>query len=538
MSRTFIRQDVQVSSTVHTSGSFDDSVAPTLANYQTNALNLRDDLNNLRSMASYLKDQQSGNWYDTLVVPATLETGTARGVDNLNTALHAIEKKRVLRNVYNVGADILVSGSNNFTILATSELPSNTTAAVGVVTTLGTVAAAHGGSFGTHALSEVAGGNPLSPRNLAIILDATTGDPILSSTRQVYALFQTETATDGHTMTGATATRAQLSFVRPNGTFDDLEACPVADIENKTINYNTRERIRLEDFNEFDFLVGAQIDIGASAGTIDRQTAYDNQGVTPVDLTTSATLDLEAPGITWTVRDDLEAALFRIKEGSAGNTSEFEVGSEIDLFNIDSIVNDFANGVKFDTGAASTEIQVGVTANVIEATGGALDVKSGASADLRLFGSGEMLLDDGNQTGSTWAQTAGIKLSDTTAEWDNFETQFGEVSLLNAIVQASNSSQHVKVVSVLTTNVAADTDVSGPANDANLDTNLGSLAAGTFVDDYDIFLNGILLRNGANSGANHDVYPGTSLANGQLKFEFALRGTGANPDVLTVVKYT
>jgi hypothetical protein len=69
----------------------------------------------------------------------------------------------------------------------------------------------------------------------------------------------------------------------------------------------------------------------------------------------------------------------------------------------------------------------------------------------------------------------------------------------------------------------ADTDVSGPANDNNLDTNLGDLSAGVFVTasgdgDYDIFVNGASQVLGVNVGAGKDVYPGTSLANGQLRF--------------------
>jgi hypothetical protein len=51
----------------------------------------------------------------------------------------------------------------------------------------------------------------------------------------------------------------------------------------------------------------------------------------------------------------------------------------------------------------------------------------------------------------------------------------------------------------------------------------------------DVYLNGILLRNGANSGSNHDVYPGTTPANGDLKFEFNLKGGGAKNDVITMV---
>jgi hypothetical protein len=43
------------------------------------------------------------------------------------------------------------------------------------------------------------------------------------------------------------------------------------------------------------------------------------------------------------------------------------------------------------------------------------------------------------------------------------------------------------------------------------------------VDDHDIYLNGALLRSGADASANNDVYPGTSLVAGQLKFEFPVK---------------
>jgi hypothetical protein len=140
-----------------------------------------------------------------------------------------------------------------------------------------------------------------------------------------------------------------------------------------------------------------------------------------------------------------------------------------------------------------------------------------------------LYIDDGNQAGSTWAQTDGIKFSDTTAEWNTFESNYGEVSLLNAINQAFGGGGGItrrKVVAVVTADVTANTDVSGPANNNNLDANLGDLSAGSFDTGYDIFLNGVLLRNGANAAANHDVYPGTALASGQLRFEFALRVRG------------
>jgi hypothetical protein len=536
MSRTFIRQDAQIAQ----SFTYDDTVAPTEAAYETNPANIENNLNHLRSAVQNILNRNgasfpSGNWYSDMTQPTTLENGSKRGVDAVNAALHLIEKKRVLRDVFRVGIDVAVTAAQNWEVLLLTELPSNAVAAVGAVTTLGTVVAFHTGTFGTHALDEVSGPHALNPKNLMTIVDASSGDPILSDGRQVWGLLQSETATDGHTMTGTTPVRAQISFVRPNAAFDDLEACPVVDIAGKTINYASRERVRLEDLTEADFLKGAVVDIGGGAVTPTRQVAYDNQGTTAVNVTTNATLDLEGAGLIWAIRDDLEANLFRIIEGSAGGTSAVEVSSDVDTFDVNAAVNDFLNGVSVDTGAAGTTINVGVTANQIDA-GGALTVASGGSGDLKLDSvGGEVLFDDVNRTGSTWTATS-VKLSDTTAEWDNYETQFGEVSLFNAIVQASQKAARVKGYALVTANVPADTDVA-LTTAGNLDVDLPdySRAGLVFVDDVDVYLNGELLRNGANAAANHDVYPGTTTSVGMLKFEFALRGTGSKPDQLCMV---
>jgi len=643
MARTFIRQDDQIASSNTSDGGYGDAVAPSLANYQTAPGDLLDDLNNVRSMLSYLKDIQVGNWYDVQTAPSSLEAGTLRGVDNLNVGLHAIEKKRVLREVYalvditvptqvfasgiltlsanvapgdtvttgtktytfqtvltNVDGNVLIGGSasdsldnliaainlgagsgtlyaaattaNGFVsalagaldtmdvtallggtvgnviattevsatatwgfatltggvgdvkVLLIGELPSNTTAAVGLVTSLGTSVAAHGGTFGQHALSEVAGSNAVNPKNLVNIVNSTTHDPIFSSGRVIWGLLQTENATDGHTMTGTTPNRAQLSFVRINSAGDDLEAVPAVDIHSQVIHASSRERVRLEGLNEQDFLRGAILDI-AAAPSVTRQFTYNNQGVVPVELGNNAILDLGV-GIYWEIRDLVNATLFRLTEGSGAGTTTVLLDTAVDVFDVNAIVNDFANGVRTNTGG-TRPIRVGVTDGVIESTAG----------DLRLLGFGEMYLDDGNQAGSTWAQTDGIKLSDTTTEWNNFETKFGEVSLLNAIYQAANNNLHNKIYSIVTvTSIAADTDVS--LADGNVDTAFGDLNSANFINDYDVYLNGVLLRGGANAAANHDYYPGSVLTpQGKLKFEFTLKGTGAKPDVLTLIKW-
>ncbi len=518
MARTRITQSILI----YASDSYDDTIAPSLAAYETNPINAEDDFNNLRSMVSYLKDVQAGNWHDAQTAPSTLEAGSLRGVDNLNDALHLMEKKRVLVDVHSL-VDVTVGNGDNYVILGAGELPSNTTAAVGAVSTLGTIVAAHGGTFGTHSLAEVTGPNTLNPKNLCAIFDGATRDPILSSGRTIWGLLHGESGvTDGATITDTTTTRVQLSFVRINATGDDLEAVPVADIENAVINYCNRERFRLEDLTEESFLKGAIIDTPGGS-TVDRQTAYDNQGTTPVDLTTNATLDLEAPGVVWAIRDDLEAILLGITEGSAGGTSTYQIGAAVDTYDNNAQVVDFDAGASINSGG-TRPVDVGVTDGVVETTAG----------DLMLKGFAELLFDDVNQDGSTWAQD-GIKLSETTAEWDAFEAEFGETSLLDAITQAANASTRTRVQALLTLNVAPDTDVGGPGGTVtNLDVDLPPYDQVTFLTDVDVFVDGVLLRNGVNAAANEDVYPGTDPSLGDLRFEFALKGTG-KVDAVTVI---
>ncbi len=516
MARTWIRQDIQIGSTNDTLAGFVDNTSPA-ATMESAASTITDDLNNLRSLVSLHLDNQGGNWYDDLNTPATLETGSQRGVNDLNTGLHAVEKKRVLREVQNL-EDVTVGGADNFVILSLSEVPAQDTAAVGSVTTLGTVVAFHSGTFGQHSLDEVTGPTAVSPLNLVHIIDASTHDPILSSGGIVYGLLQTETATDEHTMTGTTPVRAQISFVRVNTGTDDLEACPAGDIQGLTIHYQSHERVRFEDLNEYDFLGGGIVDIPAGT-TVTRQVGYTNQGVTPVDLVTNATLDLEGAGLAWAVRDDLEASLFSIVEGSAGGTSQVNIHSDVDEFDVDAVVNDFAAGATIGSGG-SRPITVGVTDGEIATTAG----------NLRIIAADEMYLDDVNQTGSTWAQTDGIKLSETTGEWDLFETNFGEVSILNAISQAYSGGVRTKVQATLTANVTASNDVNGPGTaHNNTDVDLAPFDNVTFNTDVDVFLNGELMRY------TDDVVAGGTPAEGDLQFTFNLKGTGSKPDQITVI---
>jgi len=463
----------------------------------------------------------------TTVVATAIKYGTA---GNTVSTTDPVDVGGVL----NWSGATLSGGAGDMVILGTGELPSQTTAAVGAVTTLGTVVA-YNSSFGTATLDEVAGSSAVNPKNMMQIVDADTHDPILANGKQIWALFQSESNTDGHTITDTTPTRVQLTFVVLTDEADDLEIVDGQYIGGDDINYTYTERKALQDLNEQDFLRGAAIDIGGGAVTPTRQNAYDNQGTTPVDLTNNAYLDLESSGLVWQIRDDAEAVLFGITEGSSGSNSTVQIGADTDNFDVDAVDNDFLNGASFDTGAAGTTINIGTTANQID-SGGALTVTSGGSGDLDLVSVAQLVVTDQWQSGSGY--TTDLVLSDSSTEWDDYETAFGEVSLLNAIVQASENDNRHRAVSEVTSNIAADTLVEGPngPGSANTSADLLDYRNVTFVDDVEIFVNGQLMRNGADAAANNDVYPSATATPDQqygcFYAEFPLLASPGNADVI------
>jgi len=642
MPRQLIDQEYQI----HNSDSYDDTVSPSLANFETNPTELQSDLNNVRSMLSHLLDVQVGNWYDQINTPSTFESGSQRGVSDLNTDLHELERKRILRRRAVVGADIAVpsgvaatgtltltgnalnaetvtidtkvytfqtvltdvdgnvligatasdsldnliaaitlgagsgtlyaasttlhptvtaaagagdtmdasaktegtagntiattetltngswggatlsGGAGDMVILGAGELPGNTTAAVGAVTTRGTVVA-YNSTFGTAVLDEVTGGDTLTPKNLCRIANANTGEPITdASGNEIHALLHSESNTDGHTITDTTPTRVQLSFVIHNSTNDDLILADGQYIGGLSVDYAPVERYAFDDVPEHAWLGDDFVDAGAASST--RQSAYDNQGTTPVDVTTNSTLDLEGAGLTWSIRDDNEASLFAVTENSGTSATTVAVGTAVDVYDNNAAAVNFAEGNTVDDGAAGTDIEIGITAGQINTT---------STDDFELQAGGELYFDDGNRSGSTWA-TDGIKLSETTAEWDAFESEFGgEVSLLSAIVTASETAKRSKgIANVITADITANTNVTGAGGSPNISAQLPSYNGLTFVDDVDVYVNGVLQRHGVDAAANNDTYPGDSASNGDLKFEYTLRYRGGiDPDVVTSI---
>ena len=504
MSSTMLQQETQIRASL--TADRDDTIAASEANMETNAVSLLDDINNICSQISNLFDGQAGDWFIDLNTPSALENGAQRGVNDLNTALHGIEKKRFLERLF-VHVDVTVTAAQNWETLLIGELPSNTTMAVGSVTTKGVVVALHPGTFNTHSLAVVAGGTFANPENLCSIVDSVTHDPIISGGQKVWGLLQSESATNPHTATGTTPLRVQISFVRLNGAGTAFEAVPVGDIAGKIVHYEARERKAFDELTSQAFLGGGDIDVPTGA-TVTRAAGYTNQGATVVPLSTNATLDIAA-GLTWELGDAASAPLFQVIEGSGGGTSEVAIPAGVDVFNVDAVVNDFAAGATIGSGNAAP-LQVGVASGTIATSAGDMTLKAFA----------ELLLDDGNRTGSTWA--APMKVTDTQGEWDALETSFGGELSLAAMLVAANTSAAVRrrVFAVATANVAANVDIVNPTN---IDAALGDLSTGTFADSYDFYHNGQYLRVDAAAAGPGDVYPGTALASGQIKLNRKLK---------------
>jgi hypothetical protein len=625
---TLLRQVSQI----RNSGSYVDNTAPTLANYETNPTEIETDLNNIRSAIANLIDGQTNPWYTDLVTPSALETGSQRGVNDLNSALHAMEKQRRLRRVkllvdvavpaavqatetltttgvvgnnetvtiggqvytykttltpaanevligasqadsmenlrraingdgvadtnYGSGTAVnafvtatdtattvvvtaieagtagntiaidetlgngswggavtsLSGGVGDVVVLGSGELPTNTTAAVGAVTTLGTIVA-HNNTFGTATLDEVAGLHALAPKNLVEIVNGATGDPILTSGgRRIWALLQSEIAGDGHTI-NITDQEAMLTFVVSNTTNDDLEIVDGNEIGGSSINYCYTERVRHEDLDEQDFLTSAAIDIGAGAVSVTQQTAFDGQGATAVNITNAVTWDLEGAGLVFKWRDDLEQDLVSFVEGSAGGTSQVNIHADVDEFDVDAIVNNFASGITARSGG-TRPLQLGVNDGLVETTAGDMEVKAFA----------ELVLNDTHmENEGTWTRN-GVLLADSAAEVTAYDSAFGEVSIFAALV-AANSSNTTRVIAratVTAASISATTNVTGGAgaNISNVLTdytainNVGSFETNSLMD---IYVGGVgPLAPDFTSGADYN--PGDDVTEGDLKF--------------------
>lgn len=448
MGRTLLRQASQI----QPSKTFDDSLAAG-SSLESGSTDIESDLNALRSQLSrILNATGTRNWYEDIPEVG----GVKRSLEQLSTDLNSIEGKKSLYRVQ-VLTDVTVTAAQNWEVLnvASSESPTQT-AAVGAGTASGAVVAALAGDVGSHSLNEVAGLNALNPKNLVIVRDATTGDAILSGGKQVYGLIQCENGVvDGDTFND-TDKQVQISFVIENTTADDLIACPVVDIAGKSINYSYVRRLDFESIPEDAYLSGvftdqtAAVDVTLS-NAVANQSGDVNQG--------AKSINWDVPeGQTFIFRDD-DVAINMLKIAPAA-LGAAEVESNVKYFDVN-----ISSGGNFSVEVASgsslvydaTGLAVGDSATIGLDSDNYITLTGAATGSPAVLATVEALgLEDGYQFGSTYGTP--LVLSDSSAEWSAFETAFGEVSLLNAIVQAANSAATLDSVVDAQTGPVTQTD--------------------------------------------------------------------------------
>jgi hypothetical protein len=525
MSRTFIRQDTQILS----SSLYNDKLAVG-STLETAAATLEADLNSVRSQLNrFLNGNISGstNWYDAITqTSSSLE----RGINQLGVDLFDVEDKKFLFRGQIVNPEVIIPLGQNYVVLSASlgQAPSVPVSVGSLSTVNGTIVANLGfvitGNVSTASLEIVSGSNELNPKNLILIRSSSNGQPIQDGfARDIYALLQTESGVVDGDVINDTTKQAQLTFVLKDLVTHQLITASAADIGGKSIEYSYTRRLDFHALPESAFLAGIFLDESTAAGTditlqnaINNQTGPANQVGKTIEWRVGDTWKLQFEDSTGT------AKLFEILPNVAGDEVKFTTDTWT-VINTNTAT--FSNGVQVDS--AGTGINLGVTAGEIASTAG-LTLASAGANNITINSSQEIYLDDGNQTASTWAQTSGIKLSDTTAEWDAFRSTFGEVSLLSGIVTAFSGSinKHSKSSTVVTVPViTAGTNI---ANGINVDAVLLDYSAVDFTTDVNIYLNGVLCRPAA--GATHDVYPGTTQTTGDLKFTFKLHQN----DVITM----
>ena len=517
MARTFISQPTQVFS----SEQYDDTFV-TGVNLQTTASNLQDDLNAIRTqIRQVLWAGVSGSWYDAITAPSG--SNSARGLNTINVDLADLEQKRFLYRVQNLNVVNVAVGSN-FALLSTSlgTAPADF-AAIGVTNATGSVVAylsGAEGSYGAHSVAQVSGSSVLTPKNLVVIRDATTGLSLSASNgRDIYGLLQIESGSLTGDAFNDVTDRTQISFVYEVVTnqTSSLQPAPVASVGGRSIEYSYIRRTALDDipedaymsdrvFTDFANEVSGNVALFAD---ITLQNAINNQVGTVVQNKNIA-VNIGA-GFSWTF---LSASKELWKLVSSDTTDTLTVAVDRIGFS-SSFPTTFQQGISVATG--STQIDVGVIAGTINTLSG---------NNLVLSGGAQLNFSDIFGPSSTYTGGA-VPLAYSTTEWNSYFSYFGAASILGALQTISSSfsgsfqRRRVRTTGGVTTNVNPDTNVTFPTN---IDAQLGSYVGKSFITDVNVYLNGVLLLPGAAAGNNaNDVYPGTSAATGDLKFPYKIK---------------
>jgi hypothetical protein len=434
---------------IRNSRTYDDTIAAGLATMVTASTDSQTDNNALRSQIKRLAG--STNWYDS---PST-------DIATLNTAVGDIEDHSFLFNTQ-VLTSVSVGASNNFVVLsvtgsqAPTENAANTTGEGAVCAYLAS------GEFGAN---------------------------------------QAENGTVNGDAFNDTTKRVQISFVRDSGS-NTLEAVPVADIQGKSIKYSYITRKSLTNLPQNATLSGSFADHIAAA-EVTLQNAYDNQGATAVEGSTS----------------------FAYKVGASNTYKLQNSGATIDLLSVDGSTgseavsfgaNTSIAGTVDSTGSASFDtsgqsISIGSTTGVISSAASLSLTTTGAASDVTLNAGGSIAFSDSNITGSTY--TGDLPIASSSTEMSDFVTNYGSVSLVSAINTALNATGRSTVEYLLTSDVP-NTSEFDPASHTNINGGTDPDWSTNSISTAIIYVNGRRLIY----GSSYDFSVGTVPADGEIAF--------------------
>ena len=517
MARTFVDQPTQI---FH-SDDYNDQFA-TGINLVSGSTNLEDDLNALRTQVKQIlwgtSSYGPGNWYDGVVGVANVSP--ARGLNTINSALTTVEQQRFIYDIQSLAFVQVPSGSNFVSLSVSGSTAPSGIAAVGLGTLTGSftgsIVATLSGSTNVpgvaHSMALVSGSSAISPRNLVLVRDAYTHQAFLdpfNGNHEVVGLLQIESgALDGQPFADVAPGQTQISFVveYPSGTFVPAST---GSIGGKIINYTYRARTNYLGLPEDAYTNSVFVDVTpmvsgfANLSDITLQRAINNQGNTVVTDAYATTIDL-AGGGSW-VFSDGNKTLFSVLQSGGGNF--FFSGS---TFNVDVTQASFNSGVTVASGSGNA-LSLFLTPGVISSVG-------------NLVMSAGLNLQFNDQYGAL-VGTGSINFATSQSDWNRYYDLFGNISLLNALDNLSSSLSSSYITRTrrsagvnVNGGIAPNINVTFPTN---LDAPLLSYAGRDFVKDVNVYLNGILCFPALDTSA--DVYPGTSPANGDLKFTMKLR---------------
>lgn len=488
---------------LHTPTVFDDTLnAASVALVEGSAVDLADVVDGILSQLKLLQfGTEAGNWFSDpeLVGPVATPDGT---LFELSRRVR-LEDRLILKYRFNL-QDIVVPNGQNFKTLSVAGEPPNLAIAI-ANTAQGAVTAQLAGAVGAHSLTENAGLNAIRPKNFVQVFDGTTGDLISSGGRTIFGLLQVgNLATDGNSFGLSGNDLGQISFVRTNASFDDLEAVPIADIENKTIVYAFTSRDDLVDCPEETFRGDLEQAQGV-AGGVSLDEAYNGGVFMEVD---GSDVDIRlADTKSWVFRKAGGASLLTITRADAG-TDEVDISAAVDLFDVNAAVNDFQQGITAASGAQA--IGVGVLANgVIDSTAIELRATVG-DASLRSINADVKF--------QTTRETVLFPLDDATAGPISGLLGGPHASIAAAILHAITTGGINFTFKSFTAPSNVNQGINIPG--VTLDLTLFSLDANTNATvTLLLFLNGRLLHGG-NATVKNDIFEGTVPANGDIIVDF------------------